>query len=316
MYFSQFGARIVIAAGVSCFVMGGQAAAKGIPPYPDCKLVSFQEIGSPSDRPDIHEGESQTSWMGADSVTATGAGIIRTVQRTGGNLYSYEWYCPKYSTEYNGVGFGAYASKAWLKLDSTEKNAAGATTNSFSDTHDPLGIGVILDYRFRPWANNIVVAPFVSFEYQNMSVNHTFANGSYLGTTSNFAGTLGVKVGPELPSGVWLYGIAGVSMLNETLKVNFIPVSSSTTTTVPGATLGLGGAIRPDFLQGFGRPVSLFAEYHHTWWQDATFNAPSASPLFNYTFRRQDDTIKFGFIVSLASPAAPPAPRGYPVKAK
>jgi len=26
--------------------------------------------------------------------------------------------------------------------------------------------------------------------------------------------------------------------------------------------------------------------YQHTWWQDATFNKPAASPLFSYTFRR------------------------------
>lgn len=52
--------------------------------------------------------------------------------------------------------------------------------------------------------------------------------------------------------------------------------------------------------------MSLFAEYHHTWWQDANFNTPAAWPLFNYTFARQDDVVKVGFTVDL-SPAAPPA---------
>jgi hypothetical protein len=154
-----------------------------------------------------------------------------------------------------------------------------------------------------------VWGPFASFEYHNASVSHTFANSNFLGTTSNFAATAGFKFGPQLPIGVWLYGIAGVSVLNETLKINFFPVTSSTSTTVPGATVGVGAAIQPDFLQGFGLPVSLFAEYQHTWWQDANFNTPAASPFFNYTFRREDDVVKVGFTVDFgATPPAPSAP--------
>ncbi|HLH90642.1 MAG TPA: hypothetical protein VKX28_19485 [Xanthobacteraceae bacterium] len=128
-------------------------------------------------------------------------------------------------------------------------------------------------------------------------------------------GTFGVKAGPQLGDGIWLYGIAGVSALNETLNINFVPVSSSQSAWVAGGTIGLGGAWQPAFLQGYGHPVSLFAEYQHTWWQDANFNTPAASPFFNYTFARQDDVLKFGFTVSL-SPTPPPAAAPiYPVKA-
>ncbi|WP_342358654.1 hypothetical protein [Terrarubrum flagellatum] len=203
---------------------------------------------------------------------------------------------------------GGYFVKSWQDLKSAEKLAAtGQQTNSFSDNKDPLGFGVIVGAKFTPWSNDIVAAPFASFEYLNMSVNHTFVGGSFLGTRSNFAATAGVKVGPQLSSGLWLYGVAGVSLLNQTLRVNFLPVVSSRDTTVPGATLGVGGAWQPEFLQGFGRPVSLFLEYQHTWWQDAKFNAPAASPAFNYKFRRQDDVIKLGFTIALDAPA-PNAP--------
>jgi len=105
------------------------------------------------------------------------------------------------------------------------------------------------------------------------------------------------------------------SVLNETLRINFLPAVSATTTTVPGATLGFGGAIEPKVLQGFGRPMSIFVEYHHTWWQDAQFNTPAASPAFNYNFRRQDDVIKFGFMVSLDPLQATAPTSTYPVKA-
>jgi hypothetical protein len=83
---------------------------------------------------------------------------------------------------------------------------------------------------------------------------------------------------------------------------------------VADGTVGIGGAWQPAYLQGFGHPISLFAEYHHTWWQNANFNTPAASPFFNYTFRREDDVVKVGFTVDLSA-APPPAAPSYPVKA-
>ena len=61
-----------------------------------------------------------------------------------------------------------------------------------------------------------------------------------------------------------------------------------------------------------GNPVSLFAQYRHTWWGDANFNAPASSPACNYAFRREDDTFKLG--VNFYFGAGPAAP-AYPVKA-
>jgi hypothetical protein len=49
-----------------------------------------------------------------------------------------------------------------------------------------------------------VVAPFVALDVPNTSVYHTFPGGSFLGTTSNVSGTLGVKVGPTLSGNLWL----------------------------------------------------------------------------------------------------------------
>jgi hypothetical protein len=207
-----------------------------------------------------------------------------------------------------GGYLGGELAKNWGRVRSTEtRDATGVITNQFTDTADPLGGGIIVGYTFAPWANNIVASAFASFDFLHAPVNHTFPGGSFLGSTANFMGTAGVKIGPQLDMGLWLYGIAGVSVLNETLNVNFVPVASSTTATVPGVTVGLGGAWQPAFLQGFGRPVSLFLEYQHTWWQSANFNTPAASTAFNYNFARQDDVVKFGFTVSLAAQPPPPA---------
>jgi len=215
----------------------------------------------------------------------------------------------------SGGYIGGELAKNWGRVRSTESLATtDVITNRFTDTADPLGGGVLIGYKFAPWANSIIVSPFASFDFLNSPVNHTFPGGSYLGTTANFMGTGGVKIGPQFGAGVWLYGIGGVSVMNETLNINFIPVASSQSAWVAGGTVGVGGAFQPSFLQGFGRPVSVFAEYQHTWWQDANFNRPTASPLFNYNFARQDDVVKLGFTVSLGAPPAVPAP-SYPVKA-
>jgi hypothetical protein len=223
--------------------------------------------------------------------------------------------CPPQTASSSGLYLGGELVKNWGWVRSTERLAAtDVVTNQFSDRADPVGGGFLIGYKFAPWANNIVVSPFASFDFLHAPVNHTFPGGSFLGATANFMGTAGVKAGPQLGDGVWLYGIAGVSVLNETLNINFIPVSSSQSAWAAGGTLGIGGAWQLAFLQGFGRPVSLFAEYQHTWWQDANFNTPAASPAFNYTFARQDDVLKFGFTVSL-SPPPPAAEPTYPVKA-
>jgi hypothetical protein len=89
-----------------------------------------------------------------------------------------------------------------------------------------------------------VISPFVSFDYMNAPVNHNFPGGSFLGATANYDGTIGVKVGPQFKI-LWLYGIGGISVLNETLNVNFGPVASSSKATVPGGTLGAGAAWQP-----------------------------------------------------------------------
>jgi hypothetical protein len=213
------------------------------------------------------------------------------------------------------VTFGLYLAKTTGDARIVERfDLTNQITNSFDERKDPVGLGALLGYKFTP-GGGVAVMPFVSLDWPNISVNHTFTNGSFLGTRSNVSATAGVKVGPQFQN-VWLYGIAGVSVLNETLNVNFIPVASSTSATVAGATVGVGFAYQ---LPNLPHPMSLFAEYQHTWWQDATFNTPAASPFFNYTFSRSDDVVKVGFTVPLGAPSAPLSPSSaapsYSVKA-
>ena len=101
----------------------------------------------------------------------------------------------------SGMAQGAYAARQALA-------DAGI---GWADVECAFGGGVIIGYKFAPWANNIVVSPFASFDFMNAPVNHTFAGGSFLGTTANFMGTAGVKIGPQFDTGLWFYGIAGMA---------------------------------------------------------------------------------------------------------
>ena len=246
--------------------------------------------------------------------------VAGTVKGVAGARETYGpgwWYCPPLTpvVDTSGLIIGFHVIKITGLGEITERLiATGEITNFFKEKHDPAGFGVSIAYKF-PWINSIAIAPFAEFDYLHLPVNHTFPNGSFLGTTANVAGTFGIKIGPQITQSLWVYGIAGVSVLNETLNINFIPVSSSRDATVAGATFGGGVAWQPSFLQGFGLPVALNFEYEHTWWQDAHFDAPAASPAFNYTFRRQDDLFKFGVTIAL-SPSAPAAERPIPVKTR
>ncbi len=199
----------------------------------------------------------------------------------------------------SGGYIGGELAKNWGRVRSTETLAAtGVVTNQFSDSGDPFGAGVLAGWNFRPWNNNIVVGPFASFDWLNQTINHNGA-GFLLGTTTHWIVTTGAKAGVVTAPGVYLYGLAGASWLNQTLNVNFATAASSNTT-IPGFTLGLGGEYQLSTWRLFGNPVSVFLQYQHTWWDTANFNTPASSPPFNYAFRRDDDTIKFGVNVYLS----------------
>jgi hypothetical protein len=221
--------------------------------------------------------------------------------------------CPPPSPASSTAGggyLGGELAKNWGRVRSTESLATtDVITNRFTDSGDPLGVGIVGGYNFKPWNNNIVIGPFASFDYLNQTINHNFAGGQFLGTTTHWFINAGVKAGVVVAPGFYLYGLAGAAWLNHDLNVNFATAAQSNVTT-PGFTLGLGGEYQPPSWQLAGHPVSVFAQYQHTWWSNANFNTPTSSPAFNYAFRREDDTIKLGvnfyFGVGPAAPVSSP----------
>lgn len=223
---------------------------------------------------------------------------------------------PKGQTMVPGLGgyLGGELVKNTGRVRTTERFAANdLITNEFNDSGDPLGVGVIVGYNFRPFNNSIVIGPFASFDYLNQTINHNFAGGQFLGTTTHWFINAGVKAGFVTAPGIYLYGLAGAAWLNHDLNVNFATAAQSNVTT-PGVTVGLGGEYHLSSWRIAGHPVSVFAQYQHTWWDNANFNRPASSPAFNYAFRREDDTIKFGVNFYFGAAPSPAAP-AYPAKA-
>jgi len=183
--------------------------------------------------------------------------------------------------------------------------ADGHLTDQFDLVKDPLGGGFDAGFYVSSAGGAFRYGPFVSVDFSNLTINQTFTNGSYLGTTSRWYATAGAKAGFVMSSGPFIYALAGVGAHNMDMHINFGGPISSQNATVPGGVLGAGVEFQPTMLQKFALPVSLYLQYQHAWWAAAQFNAPPASPLFNYSFRRDDDAVLLGFHVQLGSVANP-----------
>lgn len=70
-----------------------------------------------------------------------------------------------------------------------------------------------------------------------------------------------------------------------------------------GGTAGAGISFMPAPLQGLALPVSLFADYQHTWRQERENASPGAAcaPF------REDDAVKIGFSIAFGMDLPPDA---------
>ena len=126
---------------------------------------------------------------------------------------------------------GGYVGIEILKntgtLKSTEKLAAtGVVTNQFNDSNDPIGFGVITGYDFAPWSNRVVLGAFASFDALNQTVKHSFAGGTFLGTTTHWIATLGGKVGYQISANAQVYALG--SPVTKSLFDQSTPVVATT----------------------------------------------------------------------------------------
>src|SRR5260370_14607094 len=177
--------------------------------------------------------------------------------------------CPPTSTASSTIGggyIGGELAKNWGRVRSTESLATtDVITNRFTDSGDPLGVGIVGGYNFKPWNNNLVIGPFASFDSLKQTINHNFAGGQFLGTTTHWFINAAVKAGVAPTPRVSLYGLAGAAFFTHKLHVNFVNAARSNTTT-PGFTLGLGGEHPPSSSHPPLPPLPPLAQHHPPWW--------------------------------------------------
>jgi hypothetical protein len=102
----------------------------------------------------------------------------------------------------SGGYIGGELAKNWGRVRSTESLATtDVITDQFVDGGDPLGVGIVGGYNFKPWNNNIVIGPLASFDYLNQTINHNFAGAQFPGTTTHWFIDAGVKAGVVTPPG-------------------------------------------------------------------------------------------------------------------
>jgi hypothetical protein len=218
---------------------------------------------------------------------------------TNSDLRYHRVRCPDVVGNPDGIYLGLELIKTLSKETKTETVAAtGAFSSQYTDSNDPLGVGFVIGKDFTLGRSNWTLGPYASFDWLKMSVNHTFANGAYFGTTTHWVLNAGARLGYRVAPGWLIYGLGGAAWLNEDLNFSFIPGVSQKNVTTPGVLAGFGTEYQPSGWQVAGNPISLSAQYQHIWYNDATFNMPTpASPAFNYAFKREDDTVKLGVIV-------------------
>jgi len=201
----------------------------------------------------------------------------------------------------SGQFTGTFGSPTWIESTA----ALGATTNQgpTADGFAPGGGGRV-GFGFAAF-NGIIVNPFVQADFLNQKTNDVFPNGNIIGATRNYDLTGGVMIGPTIGPNQWVYVTVAGTVVNETMRVNFAPIDSSTTKDVVGVMVGVGGQVIPQGFQIAGNPVALFVEADHTFLPDAHFNTPASSTAFDYTYHGGFTTLMLGATVHFAPPPPP-----------
>jgi len=179
----------------------------------------------------------------------------------------------------DGVSLRIDRELSSIRLASISAYRSDHLTNQFDLVKDPLGFGIDGGIYFSPWDNAIRLGPYASFALLHLPVYQTFPSGSFLGTTTNWMATLGMKAGAMVTPDWFVYGLTGLSLINEDVKIMLGGPQTSQNKTVPGFSLGLGAEYQPTNWHFLGHPLAVFGEYSHTWSQTVNVSAPAASPI-------------------------------------
>ena len=203
-------------------------------------------------------------------------------------------YTPREGEEGDGDGimmmiaFGG----AWGDADQSEFLASGgARTNAFSNDDNAFAAEVAVGY---DWAfgDGMVAGIEAGFALRELDMRQSFPGGAYLAAQSDWSASLLGSLGVRTGGGVTLSALAGISLTDQTIELNFGAGPSGGSELVTGYTLGgqlaFPLALSPDdATQGVVR-------FTYTGWDSADIARPSGSPLFDYEAEFDEYRIFFG----------------------
>ncbi|MEJ0024392.1 MAG: hypothetical protein WDN01_00060 [Rhizomicrobium sp.] len=181
-------------------------------------------------------------------------------------------------------------------------DATDIRTNGFDDSGSGFGGGVNVGYDWQV-GTNIVVGVVLDADIVGGVVNHHFAGGNFIGSDVDFTGSALIRGGLLATPDLLIYGETGVSLADESIKIDFGGPRTDESTITPGFSLG-GGAewmLPNPILPEFGSSSSVFVDYEHTWWSGSRLNTPAASPLFDYTWLPRSNTVTIGLRVQFGA---------------
>lgn len=204
--------------------------------------------------------------------------------------------CVAANPSFQGPFVGVHVVGSFSRVNTFEFfDLTGMRTNAFGDRGSGAGGGINFGWNWQPWTPTTLFGVVVDINGLNDSVRRDFAGGNSISSVVNVTASVQLRGGVLAVPSLLLYGQGGFVVANEELKIDFGGPKTDENQLVPGGTIGFGAewklATNP---LPFGRSFSLFGEYGRTWWGDARLRMPAASPLFDYTWRRETDTVKFG----------------------
>jgi opacity protein-like surface antigen len=256
----------------------------------------------------------------AASATYDGSGIRLSYyavvygRRTEG--YFYKSRCPETAQRPYQFFVGAEGMANYNSLVILEKEAdTGAPKNGFGESSRAGGGGVIVGFNTdilsrafllpnssSPRWPAATAAPFTtvervvfSFDFFDQKTNHVFpANPqTFIGATSKYMITGEMQFGLNVAPGVQIYGIGGVTFLNQDLNINLGGLGTSENKTSVGPTYGAGLGYQIP-----GSAVTSFVQWEQTPFATKTLTRPPASPNFTYDFTNTSNRIKAGILVN------------------
>jgi opacity protein-like surface antigen len=193
-------------------------------------------------------------------------------------------------TPWTGPSVGIAGLGGWSTSSNTEvQSATGAVFRRFETLGGGAGGAFDFGYDWPAGDGRLLIGGVGEIGFLSDQGGHV------LQTTTGPMGLALLRAGVSPLPAMLLYGATGVAVAGQSARINFGGPITQQNRATPGATLGAGGEYAIGAAPAlYGKPVSLFAEYQHVWWDRDTIDMPAAVPTLNLRWQRQTNIVRAG----------------------